>query len=200
MKRPFTVITAIVAMAIAMSLGASAQSVVFPQKQQPGAARSARHGSNKVLSATFELRNGTLRFGGSKALRLEAGTELFSITLADGCTVAASQMQLSGLRLIELRGDHAAATASCRDAGKAIEAQFDYGDIRIEWRALLRDGSHYLRTELSVSTASEVQISEILAMDYRTCGDSLAVVGNTRGAVLAGKHPWDSTQLPHRES
>lgn len=201
MKRPFTVITAIVAMAIAMSLGASAQSVVFPQKQQPGAARSARHGSsytlsNKVLSATFELRNGTLRFGGSKALHLEAGTELFSITLADGCTVAASQMQLSGLRLIELRGDHAAATASCRDAGKAVEAQFDYGDIRIEWRALLRDGSHYLRTELSVSTASEVQISEILAMDYRTCGDSLAVVGNTRGAVLASKHIFAGLETP----
>lgn len=180
---------------------AAAQSVIFPQERQPGVARASHRAQcftlgNELLSASFVENGGSLRFGGSKALCLEPGTELFAITLADSTTIAASQMSMTGLQLTDLMPDSTAATASLRLKGKALAARFSLGAIDIEWRAVLRDGSHYLRTEMQIFASAPTRITEVLALNYCSAGDSLAVVGNTRGAVLAGSRIFAGLETP----
>ena len=191
-----------VAMVCAVTwLCAPAQSVIFPQKRQPGKAVAIERGDryvlqNKVLDAAFVHSDGKLHFGGSTALHLGKGTELFRLILGDSTVVESSVMTLSDLRLVSLEADADAATASLRCRGKALAAKFTHGAITVEWRAVLRDGSHYLRTEMDISTSADVPMRGVVAMNYRAEGDTLAVVGNTRGSVLAGKHIFAGLETP----
>ncbi|MDE7377397.1 MAG: hypothetical protein K2N13_00355 [Paraprevotella sp.] len=184
---------------------AEAQTVVFPQAEQPGRARvQAGDGiytlSNDLLSASFVREDGRLLFGGCDALTLQAGTELFKLRLGNGTEVCASEMTLAEVRTVELAGDPAAVKGSKRFDGKAVEADFAYGNLNITWRAVLRDGSHYLRTELDVTATKDTPMNSLTPMMY--CVDNLAggtvpvVVGNTRGAVLASDRIFAGLETP----
>jgi len=184
---------------------ADAQSVIFPQVKQPGEAVMQVEGerytlSNDLLSARFVKENGRLLFGGCEALTLQAGTELFKIKLGDGTEVNASEMTLGEVRTVDLAADPAAVKGSKRFAGKAIEADFMYGDLHIVWRAVLRNGSHYLRTEMDVTAKASTVMNAIVPMIYNVDsrqGDAAPVaVGNTRGAVLANRTIFAGLETP----
>ena len=89
-----------VAMVCAVTwLCAPAQSVIFPQKRQPGKAVAIERGDryvlqNNVLDAAFVHSDGKLHFGGSTALHLGKGTELFRLILGDSTVVESSVMTL----------------------------------------------------------------------------------------------------------
>ena len=188
-----------------MCMGSWAQAVIFPQKKQPGVAKITQKSNsyqlaNKVLKASFINTGGKLYFNGCSELGLQPDTELFKVLLGDGSTIAASGMKLEDVKIVNLGEDPSAATASLRYAGKALEARFTYGDLTITWRAVLRDGSHYLRTEMDIKATRDQSMKGIVAMNYLVAKNSAytapEVVGNTRGAILASNHIFAGLETP----
>ena len=186
-------------------MGSWAQAVIFPQKKQPGVAKITQKSNsyqlaNKVLKASFINTGSKLYFNGCSELGLQPDTELFKVLLGDGSTVASSGMKLEDVKIVTLGEDPSAATASLRYAGKALEARFTYGDLSITWRAVLRDGSHYLRTEMDIKAARDQSMKGIVAMNYLVAKNSAytapEVVGNTRGAILASNHIFAGLETP----
>ena len=186
-------------------MGSWAQAVIFPQKKQPGVAQITQKSNsyqlvNKVLKASFINTGGKLYFNGCPELGLQPSTELFKVLLGDGKTVTASEMKLEDVKMVTLAENPSAATASLRYAGKALEARFTYKELSIVWRAVLRNGSHYLRTEMDIQAAQDLPMKGIVAMNYLVAKNSAytapEVVGNTRGAILASNHIFAGLETP----
>ena len=186
-------------------MGSWAQAVIFPQKKQPGVAQITQKSNsyqlaNKVLKASFINTGGKLYFNGCPELGLQPDTELFKVLLGDGKTITASEMKLEDVKMVALTENPSAATASLRYAGKALEARFTYKELSIVWRAVLRNGSHYLRTEMDIQAAKDLPMEGIVAMNYLVAKNSAytapEVVGNTRGAILASNHIFAGLETP----
>lgn len=186
-------------------MGSWAQAVIFPQKKQPGVAKITQKSNsyqlaNKVLKASFINTGGKLYFNGCSELGLQPHTELFKVLLGDGKTITASEMKLEDVKMVTLAENPSAATASLRYAGKALEARFTYKELSIVWRAVLRNGSHYLRTEMDIQAAKDLPMEGIVAMNYLVAKNSAytapEVVGNTRGAILASNHIFAGLETP----
>ena len=186
-------------------MGSWAQAVIFPQKKQPGVAKITQKSNsyqlaNKVLKASFINTGGKLYFNGCSELGLQPSTELFKVLLGDGKIVTASEMKLEDVKMVTLTENPSAATASLRYAGKALEARFTYEELSIVWRAVLRNGSHYLRTEKDIQAAKDLPMKGIVAMNYLVAKNSAytapEVVGNTRGAILASNHIFAGLETP----
>lgn len=186
-------------------MGSWAQAVIFPQKKQPGVAQITQKSNsyqlaNKVLKASFINTGGKLYFNGCPELGLQPHTELFKVLLGDGSTVAATEMKLEDVKMVALTENPSAATASLRYAGKALEARFTYKELSIVWRAVLRNGSHYLRTEMDIQATKDLPMKGIVAMNYLVAKNSAytapEVVGNTRGAILASNHIFAGLETP----
>ena len=186
-------------------MGSWAQAVIFPQKKQPGVAKITQKSNsyqlaNKVLKASFINTGGKLYFNGCSELGLQPSTELFKVRLGDGKTITASEMKLEDVKMATLAENPSAATASLRYAGKALEARFTYEELSIVWRAVLRNGSHYLRTEMDIQAAKDLPMKGIVAMNYLVAKNSAytapEVVGNTRGAILASNHIFAGLETP----
>lgn len=186
-------------------MGSWAQAVIFPQKKQPGVAKITQKANsyqlaNKVLKASFINTGGKLYFNGCSELGLQPSTELFKVLLGDGKTITASEMKLEDVKMVTLAENPSAATASLRYAGKALEVRFTYEELSIVWRAVLRNGSHYLRTEMDIQAAKDLPMKGIVAMNYLVAKNSAytapEVVGNTRGAILASNHIFAGLETP----
>ena len=183
----------------------TAQSVIFPQEKQAGnASLVAERGvytlQNDLLKAHFVAKNNHLFFDGCEQLGLLPGSELFSILLADGREVPASSMNLKSVEELNLTPAEGAAKGSLKLNGKAIEAHFTFEDLSIVWRAVLRDGSHYLRTEMDINANKDVAMRGIIAMKYsfnnKFSKQLPHVVGNTRGAVIANDKIFAGLETP----
>lgn len=192
-------------MPLTLCMGSWAQAVIFPQKKQPGVAKITQKSNsyqlaNKVLNASFINTGGKLYFNGCSELGLQPSTELFKVLLGDGKTITASEMKLEDVKMVTLAENPSAATASLRYAGKALEARFIYEELSIVWRAVLRNGSHYLRTEMDIQAAKDLPMKGIVAMNYLVAKNSAytapEVVGNTRGAILASNHIFAGLETP----
>ena len=172
--------------------------VVYPMQQENvGAASLVKDGdvytlSNRVLAASFVKVGDALFFGGSKAMNLEAGTEIFTMSFGNGTEVGASSMTLKSVETIDLTGDPNAVGGAEHYAGKALVANYEYTynneKVDIVWRAVLRDGSHYLRSEMEITGVGNVDMYNVIPLLYnvntKSAGTTPAVVGNTRGAVI----------------
>lgn len=183
----------------------TAQSVIFPQEKQAGnASLVAERGvytlQNDLLKAHFVAKNNHMFFDGCEQLGLLPGAELFSILLADGREVPASSMNLKSVEELNLTPAEGAAKGSLKLNGKAIEAHFTFEDLSIVWRAVLRDGSHYLRTEMDINANKDVAMRGIIAIKYsfnnKFSKQLPHVVGNTRGAVIANDKIFAGLETP----
>lgn len=191
------------------SVKVSAQAVIFPQEQQAGTAVVSVSDntytlSNELFSAHFVLADGKLTFGGCEALGLVAGSEIFKVELQDGTEISASEFTLVGEVTTEaLTGDPKAVKGAKRFNGQQIKAAFTHTNgLELEWRAVLRDGSHYLRTELDIKNAGTegLAMSSITPMMYTVQNvegqKAPAIVGNTRGAVIASDKIFAGLETP----
>lgn len=183
----------------------TAQSVIFPQEKQAGnaslvAERDVYTLQNDLLKAHFAVKNNHVFFDGCEQLGLLPSSELFSILLADGREVPASSMNLKSVEELNLTPAEGAAKGSLKLNGKAIEAHFTFEDLSIVWRAVLRDGSHYLRTEMDINANKDVAMRGIIAMKYsfnnKFSKQLPHVVGNTRGAVIANDKIFAGLETP----
>ena len=183
---------------------------VFPQQQEAVGAAVADVAdgvytlSNNVLAASFVRLGDMLYFGGSKAMDLAAGTEVFTVAFGSGESVPASAMTLKSLEIEDLVANPTAIGGAERFAGKQLVAKYEYtykeSKIAIVWRAVLRDGSHYLRTEMELTGVDNVDMFNVIPLIYnvdtKAAGSAPKTVGNTRGAVLMSNKIFAGLETP----
>lgn len=186
------------------------RAILFPAQQTAvGDATLVKDGDvytleNNVLAASYMKVGNSLYFAGCKAMDLKAGTEPFTVAFGSGDNVPASSMTLESLEMQDLTGDAQAVGGAEHFDGKALVANYSYTykntRIAIVWRAVLRDGSHYLRTEMELKGLDDVDMFNVIPMIYnvdtRAAGSTPAVVGNTRGAVLLSNKIFAGLENP----
>lgn len=177
--------------------------ILYPAQQQPGKAKIEANEnlftlSNNLFAADFLVDDNQFRFLGSEVLGLAETADIFLITFADGTTIGASQMLRKKLSLVELSGDTNAVKLSDQLSGVELQVTFVYGILTIHWKAVLRDHSHYLRTELKLFSSEDVDIQSVVVMNYKMKPDEPLpqVVGNTRGAPIASDKIFAGLETP----
>ena len=159
---------------------------------------------NNVLAASFLKTDKAVYFLGSDAMNLLAGTEPFIVGFGAGDKVAASQMTLVDFTVKNLDARADAVGGVEHYAGKALEAHYSYTyketEISIVWRAVLRDGSHYLRTEMELTGVDDVDMYDVIALNYNVdaaaAGSKPVTVGNTRGRVIMSDKIFAGLETP----
>ena len=185
--------------------GIMAQKVIFPQAQQAGVASLVKDNNtytlkNDLLTAKFTQADGKLYFDGCEEMNLKPGTELFKVVLGDGTAFTSADMTLESVTEEDLTGNAQAVKGSDRFNGKAIKAVFKKDKLNVVWHAVLRDGSHYLRTTLEVTADADQAMQSITPMIYNVDNEAAksvpVVVGNTRGALLASDKIFAGLETP----
>lgn len=128
---------------------------------------------NDVIDASYvKTADGHLTFAGSETMNLLAGTELFTVKFGTTGTkdVKASEMTLTDVQVEDLPANADAVRGAEHFAGKRLVATFAYkystSNLTLTWSAELRDGSHYLKTDLKLTTDKDVQMFAIVPMQY----------------------------------
>ncbi len=206
MKLYRTLLAALLSFVILCPSAVSAQKVIFPQEKQPGTAvvsvdENVYSLSNELFTFDFVKNDGRLSFGGCEQLGLLAGAELFTVQLADGTVIPASEFVLGEVETESLAAEENAVKGSRRFAGVQVKAQFAHmNGLGIEWRAVLRDGSHYLRTEVDITSSADIEMYNIVPMIYTVDNvdgaKAPSVVGNTRGAVIMSDRMFAGLETP----
>lgn len=177
--------------------GVSSAAVEYPGAN-PGVAKASQRGitytvSNEVLSADFSWKDGGVYFGGFKAadgtVLVNGGEPVFRITLADKSELSSADMVATAPQIVDLKGDSSLLTASKQLPGKAISSTFTApdGSFSVEWRAVLRDGSHYLRQEYTIKASGKpIYFNTITPLQVipTAAGGTPTISGNTTNGTV----------------
>src|SRR5580692_4653138 len=135
--------------------------VYFQPNPGPAQAHITPNGfsiSNSALRATWQISNNIFTAGEFRDLlaqkSLGAPVNPFVLLLSDGRVLTASDMKVTSAPTIEnLKANPAASKLSERIPGKEISIQLrdDASQLTLTWRAVLRDGSAYIRQEITLS-------------------------------------------------
>jgi hypothetical protein len=150
---------------------------------------------NSVIRANWEVAANGLSFisiqDRASGQSIEGPGPTFALGFSSGASrqIVASAMRLIGSPRVEaLTTDPQAARFSDRVAGRAVAASFEdsAGIVRIHWRAILRDGSHYIRQEMTIEALSgDLPIGGIALIRLKAPGAQVA--GSVRGSpIIAG--------------
>ncbi|MCI5646101.1 MAG: hypothetical protein MR299_00330 [Bacteroidales bacterium] len=184
--------------------------VLYPAQQEAvGEAKVATTADtytlyNNVLAASFVKANNSLYFAGSNAMNLLPGTEIFTVAFGSGDNVPASAMTLNSVEMQTLTGESTAVGGAEHYNGHALVANYTYtykgATVNIVWKAVLRDGSHYLRTEMELTGVNDVDMYNVIPLIYNVdtnaAGSTPATLGNTRGAVLMSNKIFAGLESP----
>jgi len=149
--------------------------------------------SNQMMKAQWSVAEGKLT--GLKLVVRRTAAEValphdpFSYTFKDGTSVRASDMTIAGSPRIEaLPSNSRASRAAEHFAGRAIRLRLDDPQKRVSvvWRVVLRDGSNYVRQEITLSAPdSDQPVAEVHLFNGSLPGAS--VIGSVKGSpVTAG--------------
>ncbi len=113
----------------------------------------------------------------------------FTLLLRDGTVVSATQMKIvAPQRAIDLAASAEASRLAERVSGKSVvtELEDESGRLHVAWRVILRDGSNYVRQEVTLTAkAGDVPVREVRMVDFHTL--YARVVGTVKGSpVVAG--------------
>lgn len=157
--------------------------------------------SNDLLSASFGTKGGKPVFMGFKKGKTPIagpGSELFVLKTAQE-DISSSMMKCGSLKLIDLPANPKALKLSERFPGKAFTAGMTTpnGNLTVEWRAILRDGSHYLRQEMTIKANRDVDMVGVIGMQYlmENAGE-LRISGNTRGSMVVNDIAFAALETP----
>ncbi len=146
--------------------------------------------SNSAITATWSVADGHLR-----AVRMEdrasrqplpIAPDAFVLTLADGSTIASGDMRMTGAPRREALHAHPTASRLAeRLDGRQLVAVLRDADGRVEaeWRAILRDGSRYVRQEVTLRALNaELPVRAITLVDLHAPG--ARVTGTVKGSPV----------------
>lgn len=186
----------------AFSAGAAALSPLLSAcrpsgREAGGAAQFTRAGaefslSNETLRARWTVDGGRFRpievasvFGPPPLRPLEA----FALRFSDGRVVRASDLEVIGLPEPDVLDiERGAARLASRSRGRrvAVSLRDDASALTVRWQAILGDGAHYLRQEITLEAeGTPVPIAEIRLVDAPMPGAQ--VMGSVPGSpIVAG--------------
>ncbi len=205
--------TALVVLTTLLAAGQAQSALQFPGPE-PGQARGRVDSAglvleNAVLSCSWSIAEGRLRpklvtdkFTPT-TLDLQQA-ECFKLILNDGRIVKASDLRIAGKpELTDLKPKPDACRLVERFAGKQISVTLTWpdGNLSVEWRAILRDGSNYVRQEIAFTAKNEpINIKEIVLWELPAPG--AMVCGIVDGSPVAAgniffayEHPLSKSQL-----
>jgi hypothetical protein len=113
----------------------------------------------------------------------------FALLLGDGSVVQASGMRVvSAPKMVDLRAEPGASQLAEQLPGKAVvtDLEDESGRLHFAWRVILRDGSNYVRQEMTVTAKTvDVPVREVRMVDFHA--PYARVVGTVKGSpVVAG--------------
>lgn len=172
----------------------------------PNAGAPTQHAElgNKLFSAAFDTdAKGCVTFSGMKAADgtalLHGGTGLFTVKLANGRVFSERNMNLKNFSVTELKGKKGALPFSESLNGQAVQGVFTAPDksFSVQWRAVLRNGSHYLRQEFTITAHKDTEFDTLTPMTYRVAGETPRLSGNTtRGHVVLNDKLFMGLETP----
>lgn len=148
---------------------------------------------NNVLQLRWSIRGGSIR---NKEVRdllarrtLSAQPALFVLRFKDGRAISATDLRTAGQPgITDVPPQPSASTAAERLPGQQLtmEADEPSSGLHVTWRAILRDGSNYVRQEVTLAaTGSAVELSEVRLIDWSL--PDARVVGTVQGSpVVSG--------------
>lgn len=188
--------------------GSALAEVKFPGKA-PGKAEVECSGtaatlSNTMFSASFEKKGDGVVFGGMKQANgkevVKGGTNLFSITLDDGKSYTSAELKSGELEVVNLKPEKGSPRLSHKLPGKAVKCTFTTPDkaLSIEWRAVLRNGSHYLRQEMEVKAKRNTPFSKLTPLEYNIVRGGVPQLsgGTSHGKVVVNKLMFCGLETP----
>ena len=182
--------------------------------QEPGPAqgrisRSELVLENKVLACTWDVEDGQLKIGQitdklSATKLLLRQSECFQIILDDGRTVKASDLKIVAKpKLKNLEPKHKSFPLARQFSGKQITVILASSDnnLNVEWRAILCDGSNYVRQQVAFATKNKaIRIKEIILLDLDVM--QAKVMGTVDGSPVvrgniffAYEHPLSKSRV-----
>lgn len=134
--------------------------------------------------------------------------DLFILKFSDGGILRSSTMRIKdGVRIESLRGAPEASQAAQHYAGQQVVLVFEDSErkLQVTWRGILRDGSNYVRQELSFHAASDQPITQVELIKSRAPAARVdgTVKGSpvTMGNVFFGfEHPLSVCEVKHEEA
>ena len=129
--------------------------------------------------------------------------DLFTLTFKDGHVLRSSAMAIEdGPRIQYLDADPAALQSARHSPGQTVVLKFhdEKQKLLVTWRGILRDGSNYVRQEISLHAEDDQPIADIKLIDFRA--NAARVDGSVKGSpVVAGdiffgfEHPLSSCEV-----
>ncbi len=158
------------------------------------------------VTGTWTVADGSFRPVGLRDA-LGGGTlptpaEAFVLSLVDGSTIGGSDMRIQHGPIREnLRADARASRFADRVGGTGIRIELEdrASGLGVTWRALAREGSKYLRQEITLrATKGEVPIKQIVLIDVDLPGASVS--GEVRGSPIVAGDAWLGFEHPLSEA
>jgi len=145
---------------------------------------------NAAITAIWTTTSGSFRpakmTDGLNRSPLPVPTQAFVLTFADKTTLNASDMRItSPPQTVSLAADPNASRKSERVAGRkmTLTLRDTTGRIEVVWNGILRDGSTYVRQEITIRALDgEVPLREISLMDFNA--PNAMVPGTVRGTPI----------------
>ncbi len=167
---------------------------------------------NKMFTARWSLAQG--RVAGSELVAhpseksIPLSKDLFILKFSDGGILRSSTMRIKdGARIESLRVAPEASQAAQHSPGQQVALVFEDSErkLQVTWRGTLRDGSNYVRQEVSFHAASDQPITEVELIDFMA--PSAMVDGTVKGSpvimgnVFAGfEHPLSVCEVKNEEA
>ena len=150
---------------------------------------------NETIVASWSIAGGVLRAGEvferASGGRLLVSEAVFAIVLADGTRLDSTQMRVVGAPVREtLAPNPRSSRAAGRVAGRrlTVTLEDDAHRLRAVWRAELRDGSRYVRQEITLRPlGAPLSVREIALVDLQARGAE--ITGTVKGSPVA-IGPW----------
>jgi len=134
--------------------------------------------------------------------------DLFILKFSDGAIVRSSTMRFKdGPRIEKLQAATGSSQGSQHYDGQQAVLVFEdtVRKLQITWKAILRDGSNYVRQELSFHADSDQPIKEVELVDFKA--HSASVDGTVKGTpvvlgnIFAGfEHPLSACEVKNGEA
>ncbi len=157
--------------------------------------------SNAAIEAQWSVAGGRLHFVRLRepnGATLDVPDDAFTLLLADGEPLRASELRVIGTPRVEPVGARAGASRlAARMPGRRVVVELaDFAKrLGIEWRAELRDGSRYVRQEITVRPlARDITIRELVLVDLPSA--SAVVIGSVKGSPLVIGRWYASVEHP----
>ena len=173
---------------------------------EPGTATAQQQGdtftlANSVIAASWTIGNGriaplSLRNLDDKTDLVQSGKSLFRINTEAG-EIPSDRMKVAEpARIVDIPARPKAPRACDRFAGKAVTTLLrdDASGISVAWRALLRNGSNYVRQEFVVFSSKPATITALAFQDVAAPAPRQA--GTVPGSPVTAGNFFFGTELP----